>query len=458
MSEPSPLSQSEFDALMRRCGPFEPAPQLAVGVSGGADSLALTLLLQTWVESRGGRLTALTVDHGLRLGSAEEAIETGRVLTARGLRHVVLRWCHDGPRHGVQAAARAARLQLLSDWCAREGVLHLALAHHAADQAETLVQRLWSGSGLAGLAAMAPVRELAHCRLLRPLIPIPPERLRATLQQGAVPWLEDPSNDDSRFGRVQARRFLRTREEPLRTRNAALGAAQALGAWRGRLDVACAELAAEACRLHPLGYVELLKPRLLAAPPVLVERLLRGLFQAVGGTAYPMSEREARAARGWLIDMPGQVPFADRPRWMQRFVAGRCMMMRSEDGRWLICRERRDLPTLLCEGPGPWLWDGRFLLYRKVRQDREARSDMTVSVRPFRPQNSGALASRHLRSALARVPDHALTTLPFVADHAGEARLPSISGVSLPSDLLDQGLAARFQSAQAVVQGPFTVA
>ena len=65
---------------MRRCGPFEPAPQLAVGVSGGADSLALTLLLQAWVETRGGRLTALTVDHGLRPGSAEEAVETGRVL------------------------------------------------------------------------------------------------------------------------------------------------------------------------------------------------------------------------------------------------------------------------------------------------------------------------------------------------------------------------------------------
>ena len=443
---------------MRHCGPFEPAPQLAVGVSGGADSLALTLLLQAWVETKGGRLTALTVDHGLRQGSAEEAAETGRLLTARGLRHVILRWRHDGPRHGIQTAARAARLQLLSDWCAREGVLHLALAHHAADQAETLVQRLWSGSGLAGLAAMAPDRELAHCRLLRPLILISPERLRATLLKYAVPWLEDPSNEDSRFGRVQARQFLRSREEPLRTREAALGAAQALGVWRSTLEACCAELAAVACRLHPLGYVELLTPRLLAAPRLLVEHLLRGLFQAVGGTVYPISEREARAVHDWLVDMREPLASADRSSSMQRLVAGRCVMTRSESGRWLLCRELRDLPTVMCVGPGPWLWDGRFLLYRNLRQEGRVRPDMAVRVRPFSPQNGNALVSKHLQPALARVPDHVVATLPFLENHVGAPRLPSISGVSLPPDLLDQGVAARFRPAQAVVQGPFTVA
>ena len=443
---------------MRHCGPFEPAPQFAVGVSGGADSLALTLLLQAWVETKGGRLTALTVDHGLRQGSAEEAAETGRLLTARGLRHVILRWRHDGPRHGIQSAARAARLQLLSDWCAREGVLHLALAHHAAVQAETLVQRLWSGSGLAGLAAMAPDRELAHCRLLRPLIPVSPERLQATLLKHAVPWLEDPSNEDSRFGRVQARQFLRSREEPLRTRKAALGAAQALGVWRSVLEAGCAELAAQACRLHPLGYVELLTPRLLAAPRLLVEHLLRGLFQAVGGTVYPISEREARTVHDWLVDMREPLASAHRSSSMQRLVAGRCMMTRGESGRWLLCRELRDLPTVMCVGPGPWLWDGRFLLYRKLRQEGRVLPDMAVRVRPFSPQNGNALVSKHLQPALARVPDHVVATLPFLENHVGAPRLPSISGVSLPPDLLDQGVAARFRPAQAVVQGPFTVA
>ncbi len=443
---------------MRHCGPFEPAPQLAVGVSGGPDSLALTLLLQAWVETRGGRLTALTVDHGLRQGSAEEAVETGRLLTARGLKHVVFRWRHDGPRHGIQTAARAARLQLLSDWCAREGILHLALAHHAADQAETLVQRLWSGSGLAGLAAMAPVRELAHCRLLRPLIPISPERLRATLLDHAVPWLEDPSNEDSRFGRVQARQFLRTREEPLRTRQAALGAARALGAWRSTLEADCAELAAQACRLHPLGYVELLTPQLLAAPRLLVEHLLRGLFQAVGGTAYPISEREARAVHDWLVDMQEPSASDERSAGMQRLVAGRCVMTRRESGRWLLCRELRDLPTMTYDGPGPWLWDGRFVIHRNVQQEGRARPDIAVCVRPFSPQNGNALVSNHLQPALARVPDHVLATLPFLENHAGAPCLPSISGVSLPPDLLNQGVAARFRPAQAVVQGPFTVA
>ncbi len=433
---------------MQACGPFEPAPRIAVGVSGGADSLALTLLLHTWVESRGGGLTALTVDHDLRPGSAEEAAETGRILAARGLRHVVLRWRHDGPQQGIQAAARAARLQLLSEWCEQEGVLHLALAHHAADQAETLVQRLWSGSGLAGLASMAPVRELTHCRLLRPLIAISPERLRATLMKEGVSWFEDPSNDDSRFGRVQARQFLRDRKKPARSREAALGAAQALGVLRSRLEAGCAELAAEACRLHPLGHVELFEAPMLAAPPLIAEHLLRGLFQAIGGTAYPMSEDEAQAARAWFADKPAQ----------ERFVAGRCVMQRREGGRWLLCREQRDLPTLLCEGPGPWLWDGRFLLVRSARQDAGDAEDAPFRVRPFRPQNWGDLVSTHSLAALAPVPTQVLATLPSLDDEGSKGRLPNISGVELPPALLRQGVAARFRPAQAVVQGPFTVA
>ena len=123
-------------------GPFGREPVIAAAVSGGADSLALCLLADPWVRKRGGRLVALTVDHGLRPGSGEEAGRVGDWLARRGIAHRVLRWRGEKPRRGVQAAAREARYHLLREGCARHGALHLLLAHQREDQAETFVMRL----------------------------------------------------------------------------------------------------------------------------------------------------------------------------------------------------------------------------------------------------------------------------------------------------------------------------
>src|SRR3954470_2678560 len=80
-----PLTADELAALMGPLGPFERAPALAVAVSGGADSLALAILAAAWAERRGGRVLALTVDHGLRPESAAEAGQTAAWLAARGI-------------------------------------------------------------------------------------------------------------------------------------------------------------------------------------------------------------------------------------------------------------------------------------------------------------------------------------------------------------------------------------
>src|SRR5689334_12818293 len=165
---------------MARFAPFEVNPELAVAVSGGADSLALALLADRWARACGGRVTALTVDHGLRPEAAREARQVGRWLKASGIRHVILRWSPPAMKKtatarlaNLQAAARDARYELLCGWCRQHAVLHLLLAHHRDDQAETLLLRLARGSGLDGLAAMAPLVERSAVRLLRPLLAVP---------------------------------------------------------------------------------------------------------------------------------------------------------------------------------------------------------------------------------------------------------------------------------------------
>ena len=71
-----PIHKDEFDAAMRLFGVFEQQPHLAVAVSGGADSMALAVLVDGWCKAQGGRISALIVEHGLRLESAAEATLT----------------------------------------------------------------------------------------------------------------------------------------------------------------------------------------------------------------------------------------------------------------------------------------------------------------------------------------------------------------------------------------------
>ncbi len=100
------LSAAEFAREMAALGPFSQPPRLAIACSGGADSLALTLLAADWVAAQGGSLVALTVDHGLRADSGLEARRVGAWLGQRGIAHAVLRWDGAKPKANLAAAAR----------------------------------------------------------------------------------------------------------------------------------------------------------------------------------------------------------------------------------------------------------------------------------------------------------------------------------------------------------------
>jgi len=176
-AHPHALDPADFALAMEGFAPFEARPAIAVAVSGGPDSLALLLLTDRWVRERGGAAIALTVDHGLRPDSASEAALVGAWVKSRGIAHQVLSWTGDKPLTGIQAAARRARYRLLTEACAARGILHLAFAHHADDQAETVLFRKERGSGPAGLAGMAASRSLGAVRMIRPLLGWPKSAL-----------------------------------------------------------------------------------------------------------------------------------------------------------------------------------------------------------------------------------------------------------------------------------------
>jgi tRNA(Ile)-lysidine synthase len=399
---------------MTRLGPFEPRPSLAVGVSGGRDSMALALLADRWARARGGRIVALTVDHGLRPGSLAEARRVHGWLGARGIAHRILRWTGPKPAANVQSAARRARYRLLTAWCERHGVLHLLLAHQAEDQAETFLLRLARGSGVDGLACMAAVSELAPVRVLRPLLPIARVRLAATLRSAGQAWIDDPSNENTAHARIRLRRLQGALEAEGLTAARLMRTARHIAAARASSEAQVAALLARTARLHPAGFCEIDCAVLLQAPAATALRALSSVLQTIGGTAYPPRFERLERLYHALASGAG-------------FTLAGCRILRQRASPfWLVCREPAAIGGAIRVAPGQiGVWDGRFTIARAGGRARRGGAPFTV--RQLGAIGAGALAGD---GPARRIPSPAMASLPALWDGRKLVAVPPIGPVS----------------------------
>jgi tRNA(Ile)-lysidine synthase len=209
-----PVSPAEAQKLLQ---PIARTSALVLAVSGGPDSTALLFLAARWRAARKRkkpRLIAVTVDHGLRPQSEEEAHSVGRLARRLGVAHRIVRWRGKKPRTGLQEAARAARYRLLAGAAREVKADHILTAHTLDDQAETVLMRMSRGSGITGLCGMRDVAQLPpsfsprqrrRLLLVRPLIGVPKARLIATLRRAGIAYADDALNRDPRFARARLR-------------------------------------------------------------------------------------------------------------------------------------------------------------------------------------------------------------------------------------------------------------
>lgn len=339
-----------FAEAMARLGPFETSAHLAIGVSGGADSTALCLLADRWARARGGRVSALIVDHALRAEAADEAQTTAVRLRALGIEATILTWRGVKPSAGIQHAARVARYGLLRDWCRGAGVLHLLCAHHAGDQMETYLMRQTRGGGL-GAAGMSAVIEFPEVRLLRPLLSVERADLIHFLKSEGASWVEDPSNANEAFERVRMRQRLAADEGLVEMARA--GLAQA-GADRIDLERRVAVALAECVSIHPLGFAQLDRGSFRALSDQAAVGMLGRLVQSLGGAEYAPQTARTRA-------------LVDRLRSDEDFRGaslGRCRLLAEVGGQVILCRDRRGLPSARAAADLFHIdgWDGRFTI------------------------------------------------------------------------------------------------
>ena len=187
--------------------------KIAIGVSGGADSLASVLICAEKLKPLGYQIIALTVDHKLRPTSSKEADFVDNIMQQNSIEHFTLVWQGKKPKTGIEEAARLARYDLLENWCQKNNIKYLITAHHLYDQAETFLMRLSRGSGLDGLCGMKEMSPYKSIFILRPFLKTNPETFKTYLQNKHIRWVEDETNNDENLLRVKMRKFLPILEE-----------------------------------------------------------------------------------------------------------------------------------------------------------------------------------------------------------------------------------------------------
>ena len=413
--------------LMARFEPFEPSPVVAVGVSGGADSLALAILAAAWAKACSGRALALTVDHGLRPESADEARRVGTWLASYGISHEVLTWSGTKPSSGIQAAARAARRALLAERCRADGILHLLLAHHRGDQAETVALRAEDASGPDGLAAMPAETATGWGRILRPLITQPKSSLMGFLAALGQSWIEDPTNRDERYARVRLRRRIAAEANE----GELAASARQYGRARVEHERAIADALARHAVLHRGGWASLMR-QFVSLPDALARAMLGRVIVSIGNLGYPPRGERLTRLLSHLHDGASEAR-----------TLGGCRILPARDG-WVVARESRSLPPDAAFARNTAAWD-RFLV-------------VLPEGIPAERLRLGALGPGPRPPGLGPVPGAARPSLPAIRDLDGVVAIPHLGWVRPGADVRLRGASTWDFPRQALASTEFAVA
>jgi tRNA(Ile)-lysidine synthase len=267
-----------LDPAVRRwaeTGEGREARRWAIALSGGADSVALMLLVWAHWPKHRRRLVALHFDHQLRGAAAARGDRQfcGQLCRQLGVRLAVAKWQRSGRgEQASEAEARAARMAFFEKHSAV-----IWLGHHLDDVAETMLMRLARGSGTAGLSAPRPLQIAARERVhLRPLLSLRKAELQTTLKKAGATWREDRTNAGPTFFRNRIRR------DVIPAWLAAAGRDAVAGAGRSRELLAEDDAALEerVAQLSPLGAHGTLLLRRLGGEPRAIWR--RSLHRWIG--------------------------------------------------------------------------------------------------------------------------------------------------------------------------------
>ena len=176
--------------------------KLAVAISGGVDSVCLL----NWLHKLGLDTVALHVNHGLRDVADVETQYVVELCKSLDVPCEVFYWSGEKPKSGLESAAREVRYKMMTDYCCKNKIEFLAVAHQADDQIETFLMNLGRGSGVYGLAAMRPESDRDGVKIIRPMLNVFRSELKEYCENNKIKYFVDEMNDDEKYTRVKIRK------------------------------------------------------------------------------------------------------------------------------------------------------------------------------------------------------------------------------------------------------------
>lgn len=254
--------------------------KMAVGVSGGVDSIALLY----WLVAMKMDIVCLHVNHCLRAAADTEAAYVQSVCDKLGVPCHIFNWCDTKPKAGIEDAARMARYKFMTDFCHRNNIKYIVTAHQADDQIETFFMNLARGSGVYGLAAMRSESDMNGVKILRPLLNVFRQELCDFCDANGIKYFSDEMNADPHYTRVKIRQNRHLVQEQLDIRDdRILLAVQNLGRVRDTLESDVANLIE---RVIHQDYALFDETFLFDLSPDIRLKFLGTLIQRIGGDRY----------------------------------------------------------------------------------------------------------------------------------------------------------------------------
>ena len=202
------LNYSNFNNKLINFINLSKVKKVAVSLSGGADSMCLTFLLDKFCRQNNISLVAITIDHKLRTESTIEANKVSKYLKEYNINHTILTWHHNEINANIQNEARNARYKMLCDYCKENYIDNLFVAHTFDDQAETVLLRILRGSGIDGVSGIDALTVMNEIKIIRPLLSFKKIQILDFLKKEKLIWFEDESNKNTKFDRVKVRNLI----------------------------------------------------------------------------------------------------------------------------------------------------------------------------------------------------------------------------------------------------------
>ncbi|MDB9761352.1 tRNA lysidine(34) synthetase TilS [Alphaproteobacteria bacterium] len=260
---------------------------IAIAISGGADSLALAVVSNKFKHKYNYKLIAFTVDHQLRKESAKEAKQVKYLMNTLEIDHHTLVWAKEKPSTKIQESARIARYDLLCEACNKYKCDSILLGHHADDQVETFIIRLEANSGLDGLSCMQEKTKLftsyGQLNLIRPLLNLKKQMLIKICNKNNIAWIEDPSNLNIKYSRAKIRKLL-INSDLFDSFNKSINL---FGKLKLSIDRIIYNNIKDSIKFNEIGICEISLENFKKLPNIFQKKLLNNLIRIIGGKKYP---------------------------------------------------------------------------------------------------------------------------------------------------------------------------